>query len=105
MITIHIITSSEPQAAHVAEWLLRERLVYQNVDIDYQDTFVLNEAGKLDKSKTYKLQARTKALLFNAIEDGLRAKFGNDAPFLYSTPIVGMDAMRSKDLIDKLMKV
>ncbi len=105
MITIHIITKSETEAAEIAEWMLREKLVYQNVDIDHQDTFVLGDSGALEKSKTYKLQARTKALLFTAIESGLLSKFVSDPPFLYATPIVGMDAIRSKELVEKLVKV
>lgn len=105
MITIHIITNSETQATQIAEWMLREKLVYQNVDIDYQDTFVLNDHGKLDKSKTFKLQARSKALLFATIEEGLLSKYGSNSPFLYSTPIVGMDSVRSKELVETLRKM
>jgi hypothetical protein len=105
MITIHIITQNEQQAAHIAEWLLRDRFVYENVDIDFQDTYILDHTGKLDKTQTFKLQARTKALLFHNIEEGLIAKFGDDAPFLYSTPIVGMDLRRSKELMERIVKV
>lgn len=103
MITIHIITDNEETLQGIAAWLLREKLVYENVDIDFQDTFVL-ENDEVIKSKTFKLQARTKALLFSQIESGLRETFKDKSPFLYSTPIVNMDAVLQKELILGVLK-
>jgi len=103
MITIHIITENEEMLQTIAAWLLRERLVYKNVDIDFQDTFIY-ENNQLLKSKSYKLQARTKALLFSQIETGLRETFKDEMPFLYSTPIVNMDAAQQLEIINSVLK-
>lgn len=103
MITIHIITDNEERSQSIAAWLLKEKLVYQNVDIDFQDTFVYKN-GEVTKSKSYKLQARTKALLFTSIEQGLRETFEDEMPFIYSTPIVNMDADLQREIINSVLK-
>lgn len=105
MIVIHIITKKEEQLNQIAEWLIKEKLVHGGVDIDYQDTFVINEKEELVRTTTYKLQARTKGLLFNLIEAGLRSNFHEDTPYLYSTPIVNMDRIQSKELTDSTLKI
>lgn len=104
MITIHILAPSENSAEQIAKWLLTDKLVYLNVDIDQQETFILDHTGAIAKVKSYKLQARTKALLYSIIEKGLQTRFGSE-PFLYSTPIAAMDTAHSKLLIEGLQKV
>lgn len=104
MITLHIITRKEEQINKIAEWLLRENLVHMGVDVDYQDTIVL-ENNELKRVTTYKLQARTKSLLFNIIEGGLKSNFHEDPPYLYTSPIVNMDMELAKDLKEKTLQI
>lgn len=105
MIVIHIITKDESHLAKIAEWLMKEKLVHGGVDIDYQDTFILDGNQKLQRSTTYKMQARSKASLFKMIEEGLKSNFFSEAPYLYSTPIVNMDRNRLQELMDQTLRV
>jgi hypothetical protein len=104
MIVIHIITENENQVARIGEWLLREKLVHQSVDIDYQDSWKLAD-GALVKYATFKLSARTKALLFMAIEAGLTAQYGERGWCLYSTPVLNMDKENQTALINATVRV
>lgn len=105
MIVIHIITKEESHLAKIAEWLIRENLVHGGVDVDYQDTFVLDAEKQLQRTTTYKLQARSKATLFKMIEEGLRSNFASEQPYFFSTPIVNMDSIQSKELMEGTLKI
>ncbi|MFM9985539.1 MAG: hypothetical protein ACKVOK_09935 [Flavobacteriales bacterium] len=104
MIAIHIITSSEHQALEIARWLLDKKLAHTSVDIDKQETLELVDE-KLIRNISFKLQARTKALLYMTIEDGLKAEFASHPPYLYSTPIVNMDKELSRRIIEETQRV
>lgn len=104
MITLHIITREEGQINRIAEWLLKENLVHGGVDVDYQDTLVL-EGETLVRKTTYKLQARTKSLLYNIIEGGLKSNFHENPPYLYTSPIVNMDKDLAADLMANTLKI
>jgi hypothetical protein len=104
MITLHIITREESQINRIAEWLLKENLVHGGVDVDYQDTLVL-ENDQLVRKTTFKLQARTKSLLYNIIEGGLKSNFHDNPPYLYTTPIVNMDKDLAAALLEKTLKI
>jgi uncharacterized protein involved in tolerance to divalent cations len=104
MIAIHIITSSEQQALEIAHWLLDKKLAHTSVDIDKQETLELSD-GKLTRNISYKLQARTKALLYMTVEEGLKTEFSSHPPYLYSTPIVNMDKDLSRRIIEETQRV
>ena len=104
MIALHIITTNENQALEIAKWLLLNKLAHSSVDIDKQETLELVE-GNLQRNVSYKLQARTKALLYMQVEDGLKAEFSSQPPYLYSTPIVNMDKDLSRRIIDETQRV
>jgi|GEM_PF-5277855 len=98
MITAHIIVSNENQALEIATWLLKERLAFDSVDIDQQESFTLHN-GTLVKRISWKLQARTKSMLFELIDKGLHEQFTWESiPFLYCTPIVQMNTEMSSRL-------
>lgn len=105
MIVIHIITKEESHLALIAQWLIEEKLVHGGVDVDYQDTFVMTQDNVLQRTTTYKLQARSKASLFRMIEEGLRSNFANEEPYFYSTPIVNMDKQQQQQLMDSTLKM
>ncbi len=104
MIAIHIITTSETQALAIAHWLLLKKLAHTMVDIDKQETLLLKDSG-LIRTISYKLQARTKALLYTKIEEGLKLEFADHPPYLYSTPIVNMDKDLFKRIIEETQSV
>ena len=88
MIVIHIITKEESHLALIA-----------------QDTFVMTQDNVLQRTTTYKLQARSKASLFRMIEEGLRSNFTNEEPYFYSTPIVNMDKQQQQQLMDQTLRI
>lgn len=100
MIAIHIITTNESQALAIAHWLLTKKLAHTTVDIDKQETLELKDS-ELTRNISYKLQARTKALLYTTIEEGLKREFADHPPYLYTTPIVNMDKELSKRIIEE----
>ena len=104
MITIHIISEEESVISKMAEWLLRENLVHESVDLDFQDMWKLRD-GNLVKTAAYKLSARTKALLFSTIEAGLSANFPQQRLCLYSTPVINMDKQNQQALIMSTLRV
>lgn len=99
MIAVHIITSSETQALSIAEWLIAGKMAYSTIDIDKQETLEMSN-GQLNRNISYKLQARTKSLLYTTLEEGIKSKFSDNPPFIYSTPIVNMD----KDFAQKIIQ-
>jgi uncharacterized protein involved in tolerance to divalent cations len=104
MITAHIIVSHEQQAKEIAEWLLKEKLAFDSVDVDQQESFQLI-SGSLVKRISWKLQTRTKAMLFERINETLHEQFSfESAPFLYCTPIVQMNQEMERRLRDETLK-
>ncbi|MFN8777491.1 MAG: divalent cation tolerance protein CutA [Flavobacteriales bacterium] len=103
MITAHIIVNHEEQAREIARWLLQERFAFDSVDVDEQESFTLIN-GALIKRVSWKLQARTKAMLFERIDKGLHELFSFESlPFFYCTPIVQMNAEMSRRLRDETL--
>jgi uncharacterized protein involved in tolerance to divalent cations len=104
MITVHIIIANEDQGRVISNWLLTEKLAFDSVDIDHQESFTL-AAGVLVKTASWKLQLRTKALLYTQIEEGLKEQFATPVPpFIYSTPIVQMDQEMARRLRESTLK-
>ena len=48
---------------------------------------------------------KTKALLFNVIDQLLKEKYPHKMPIIYSLPIVHMDWEQSKELVNEVVKV
>lgn len=48
---------------------------------------------------------KTKALLFNTIDELLKEKYKDNMPVIYSLPIVNMDWEQSKNLVNDVAKV
>ncbi len=105
MILLHIISPSYKQLNEVAEFLVNKRLI---IDALVQGCmgFRLHEAkGKVESQQVNLLVGKTKALLFDTIEQTLRSRYGDDMPEIYSVPIVNMNWEKSRELADNTIKI
>lgn len=103
MILVHITTVNEERAMEIVNSLQKDKLILDAQIIN--SIKVILKDNKPHKESNYLILAKTKALLFNAIDEVLRLKYGDDLPSLYSIPIVQMDWNQSKVLRDNTAKV
>jgi len=90
MILMYIQSEDLNQLNEIAFDLLESKLLlsanlYQNLD-----RFEMVD-GKPEKKKINSLNGKTKAALFNSIDERLREKYPNNLPHIFSVPIVSMD--------------
>jgi uncharacterized protein involved in tolerance to divalent cations len=104
MILVHIITNDKEKAREITNFLVAERLILDGITTKVEKTFRTPD-GDIGSEKQFLVRGKTKALLFNTIDQRLRKKYGDDLPTLYSVPIVQMDWRQSSELIEKTEKV
>ncbi len=104
MILIHIATSDEKQANEIASHLVGERLVLDTL-ITKTKWKYRAENGKVEDGDRFLILGKTKALLFDTIDEDLRANYSDNMPTIYSVPIVHMDWDQSAELKQKTEKV
>jgi uncharacterized protein involved in tolerance to divalent cations len=103
MILLHIISDDEEQAIEIANFLIEKDLIL--------DTTLLEKVSMRKKinnqiesmSKTL-IMGKTKAILFDAINELLKEKYKENMPVIYSLPIVFMDWEDSKELANEVAK-
>jgi uncharacterized protein involved in tolerance to divalent cations len=103
MILLHIISDDEEQAIEIANFLIEKDLIL--------DTTLLEKVSMRKKinnqiesmSKTL-IMGKTKAILFDAINELLKEKYKENMPVIYSLPIVFMDWEESKELANEVAK-
>lgn len=104
MILIHIVTESKQQADEITEFLINEKLIL-NAFIT-EDLFHRKKTGEeISNVKSVLIMGKTKALLFNTIDELLREKYPNNMPTLFSIPIVHMDWEQADELVKETAKV
>lgn len=90
MILLHVIARDEQQAEAISDFLLMKKLVLDTFTV----TGEMSKKGE-DNKTSFKSRvlviAKTRALLFDKIDNALRKKYPNDPPIFYSLPIVNMD--------------
>ncbi len=98
MILIRICSKSEKKLSEIASLLLSEKLIIDvNLKSNAQRLELIN--NRLTKSQLYVLTGKTKAVLFNSIDEILKKKYGErNMPELYSLAIVHMDWQQAANL-------
>lgn len=104
MILIHVTTADQNQAIEISNYLVSEKLILDAL-ITEGSKHKLNESGAIIVESHFLVLGKTKALLFDQIDDLLRKKYPSNMPTLYSVPIVNMDWDQASDLKDKTEKV
>jgi uncharacterized protein involved in tolerance to divalent cations len=104
MIQLHILTTSETQAVHIAKILLSENLA---VDVHFERVVLkqLNEQGELFDDPKVKIMAKTKSLLFSQINQLIRTHYSSQMPGVWSTPIVNCDPEEELHIRESTRKV
>ena len=100
MILLHIRTTDKALATEISNFLLNEKLII--------DTFLTqgiasrrNKEGKVIAKTEYLVFGKTKALLFDNIDQLIRSKYEDRMPILYSLPIINMDWEQTLELREK----
>lgn len=104
MILIHIVTDNKQQADEISELLINEKLIlsaFVTEEIIHKKK--VNET--ITSEKNILITGKTKALLFNAIDEFLRDKYPNNMPTLFSVPIVHMDWEQANELVKETAKI
>jgi len=105
MILLHIVTSDQSLISSITDYLIEEHLA---LDVLVTENTYLRKRN-LDSSfvneKQFVITAKTKALLFETINQKLREKYSYNMPILYSVPIVNMDWEQIKKLQSDIAKV
>lgn len=97
MIFLRVSSRSEEKIERIATMLLAEKLV-MDVNIKRSAERATLEDGKLVRTSICLLTAKTKGLLFRAIDKRIQDEFGDNMPEVYSLPIVDMDWEQAKEL-------
>ena len=98
MVFLRISSKSKAKIEKIAKILLKEKLA---IDLNFKRNierleYVNNEVRS---TKIHLITAKTRGLLFNAIDNRLIEEFGVDnMPEIYSMPIVHMDWNQAKQL-------
>lgn len=97
MIQLHIITKKPEQVKEIVELLIVKKLITGVTVMDTVSSYK-SDCNKIETVLTNLLIGRTKAMLFSAIENLLKDKYGDSMPVIYGMPIVNMDVKHSKKL-------
>jgi uncharacterized protein involved in tolerance to divalent cations len=105
MVLLHIIVEEMDQALEIADFLVKEKLILNAVILEKVIARQAGEDGSFQSQNQILIMGKTKALLFNSVDEQLRAKYPQNMPVLYSLPIVNMDWEQSNELIQRTAKV
>lgn len=104
MILMHIICKQKEQAEEISDYLMDEKLIISStIYPEVLKKQLVN--GEKKTSKHTIIHCRTKALLFNEIEERIKGKYPGNIPIMYSVPIVNMNWEQAKQLIGNTYKV
>jgi len=103
MILLHIISDDEEQAIEIANFLIDKDLILdatllEKVSIRKK---INNQIESMNKTL---IMGKTKAILFDVINELLKEKYKENMLVIYSLPIVFMDWEESKELANEVAK-
>lgn len=105
MILIHIVSNDENQANEIVDFLTLEKLVVDAVLFEKVTVRKRDKLGVLQNKQQIMIMAKTKALLFNHIDELLQQKYPLNMPVIYSLPILNMDFNQVNELVNETAKV
>jgi len=104
MIFLRIVSKSEHKVLQIAELLLSENLAIDvNIKRNAERAEMVN--GKLVITPVFLLTAKTKAVLFETIDDLLNEMYPKNLPEVYALPIMQMDWKQAKNLASDVRSV
>lgn len=104
MILLNIASENEQTIEKIAELLLTQKLATDiNLKVNVKRLLLVD--NKIQKQPIYILTAKTKALLFNRIEELIKSTFKEQTPELFSLPITTMEIKQAEEIIQNTQKV
>ena len=104
MIFLRIVSKSEQKVLQIAEVLLSENLVIDvNIKRHVERAEYVND--KMVLTPIFLLTAKTKAVLFEAIDVLLNEMYPKNLPEVYALPIMQMDWKQAKSLTSDVRSV
>ena len=104
MILIHISCETSKQANAIVDFLIDEKLMLNALVSDNLLHKQL-DCGKRSSQPHYLIMGTTKALLFQKINQRVRAAYPENTPLIYAMPIVYMDDTQTTQLKTETEKV
>lgn len=104
MILVHILTNDQKLGEEIADFLVTDRLVVDAL-ITSGVKRSRNDSGEVISETQTLIRGKTKALLFDTIDQILKKKYGSRLPTIYSVPIVHMDWEQSAELREQTKQV
>ena len=105
MMTLRIVSESEEFLNEIADYLLTEELI-ANAMISSDVLFKKKlPDGRIASSNHYVLKGISKSLLFSDINRGLKEKYKDNMPLVYSEPIILIDCEHTEMILDRITKV
>ncbi|MBK7183265.1 MAG: divalent cation tolerance protein CutA [Bacteroidetes bacterium] len=104
MILLNIASENEKTIEKIAELLLTKKLAVDiNLKVNVTRLSIVDD--KIEKQPIYVITAKTKALLFNKIEELIKETFKDQTPELFSLPITTMEIKQAEEIINNTQKV
>lgn len=105
MVLVHIICKHQKQSDEIVEFLFNQNLVL-DAWVSEKTVFLNREAQDTSRRKRQiMIMCKTKALLFNNINEALAKKYPRNMPELYCVPIIYMDPRQADRLRSNTAKV
>lgn len=104
MILLNIASENEKTIEKIVELLLTKKLAVDiNLKVNVNRLRLIDD--KIEKKPIYIITAKTKALLFNRIEELIKETFKDQTPELFSLPITTMEIKQAEEIINNTQKV
>ncbi|MGB3143691.1 MAG: divalent cation tolerance protein CutA [Maribacter sp.] len=105
MILVHIAIRKKKDAKVIAKLLLAQNLIF-SASIATKKIFEKNPTtDEIENRRETIITGKTKALLFNTINELLRNKYPDNMPMVYAVPIIYMDSEQTQLLRNQTAKV
>ncbi len=105
MILIHIVPQNNSDSDEIVDFLVKKKLILNAMIHEKIRVRQKNEMGIIESVTRNLIVGKTKALLFNTIDELLRETYGKQMPVLYSIPIVHMDWEQAEVLMQETENV
>ncbi len=104
MILLNIASENLQTIEKIATLLLTQKLAVDiNLKVNVNRLNLVDD--KIEKKPIYIITAKTKALLFNRIEELIKSTFKDQTPELFSLPITTMEIKQAEEIINNTQKV
>lgn len=99
MVKVYIIPKSKSQTDEIVAFLLQSKYLLTTMLIENVELANLDDNNQTQRRKRNIVTGIIRSLQFNALNEGLRKKYKDHMPLLYSVPITHMDPEQADMII------